>query len=215
MHFDFAKLDAGERYKVLTGTIVPRPIAWVTTVSASGVRNAAPFSFFNAMGKEPPLVAVGIQGNDDGSRKDTARNIAETGELVVNLVPESLAEAMSLTSIAAPEDVDELMLAGLATAASVAVRPPRIAASPVAFECRLHTPLAFPSGQFVVIAEVLHAHIADDILLDAERRHIDTATMHLVGRMQGRTAYVRTSDTFDVPRPGAFDAADSNSKPKR
>ena len=91
MEFDFEKLAADERYKLLTSTIVPRPIAWITTVSADGVRNAAPFSFFNAMGKDPPLLAIGIQGNDDGSLKDTARNIIETREFVVNLVTERVA----------------------------------------------------------------------------------------------------------------------------
>jgi flavin reductase (DIM6/NTAB) family NADH-FMN oxidoreductase RutF len=203
MELDFASLAPAERYKVLTATIVPRPIAWVTTVSADGVRNAAPFSFFNALGKAPPLIALGIQGNDDGSRKDTARNIAETGEFVVNLVTEATVEAMSATSVAAPPDVDELALAGIGVAPSLRVKPPRIAASPVAFECRLHTPLAFPSGQFIVIGEVLHAHIADTVVADAGRLYVDTLKMRPVGRMQGRTAYVRTRDTFDVARPGA------------
>ncbi len=119
MEFDFATLAADARYKILTSTIVPRPIAWATTVSADGVRNAAPFSFFNAMGKEPPLVAVGILGNDDGSLKDTARNILETGEFVVNLVTEDVVEAMNATSIAAPAHVDELVLANLDVTPSI------------------------------------------------------------------------------------------------
>ncbi len=204
MELDFSTLDAGERYKVLTGTIVPRPIAWVTTVSREGVRNAAPFSFFNAMGKEPPLLAIGIQGNADGSLKDTARNIQSTGEFVVNLVPEDAAEAMSLTSIAAPPEVDEIALAKLQTIASRTVRPPRLAVSPVAFECRLHTPLAFASGQFVVIGEVLHVHIADAVVLDAERHHIDTQAWRPLGRMQGRSGYVRTCDSFEIARPGNY-----------
>lgn len=202
MELDFATLDSGERYRVLTGTIVPRPIAWVTTLSRDGVRNAAPFSFFNAMGKEPPLLAIGIQGNDDATLKDTARNIRDTGEFVVNLVTEDLAEAMNLTSIAAPVDVDELELAQLTTAPSLRVRPPRIAASPVAFECRLHTPIAFASGQYVVIGEVLHAYI-NDALRQSAAMNGDGFDYRPIGRMHGRGRYVRTRDTFELPRPAS------------
>lgn len=204
MEFDFETLAAGERYKILTSTIVPRPIAWVTTLSADGVRTAAPFSFFNAMGKDPPLLAVGIQSNDDGSLKDTSRNIRDTGEFVVNLVTEAVVEAMNLTSIVAPPEVDELELAHLETVPSRKVKPPRIAASPVAFECRLHTPLAFPSGQFVVIGEVMQAHVHDDFVLDRDRNYIDTLRLKPIGRMHGRAGYVRTMDTFEVARPQPF-----------
>jgi flavin reductase (DIM6/NTAB) family NADH-FMN oxidoreductase RutF len=213
MEFDFAQLDAGERYKVLTGTIVPRPIAWVTTLSRDRVRNAAPFSFFNAMGKDPPLLAIGIQGRDDGTLKDTAQNIADTGEFVVNLVTEDVAEAMSLTSIVAPAEIDELALAGLATVPSLTVRPPRIAASPVAFECRLHTPLAFASGQFVAIGEVLHAFVDDEFVLDALRHHIDTQKLQPLGRMGGRGGYVRTADTFEIARPNPWRATAKADRP--
>lgn len=204
MEFDFEKLAADERYKLLTSTIVPRPIAWITTISAGGVRNAAPFSFFNAMGKAPPLLAVGIQGNDDGSLKDTARNILQTGEFVVNLVTESVAQAMNLTSIAAPAETDELALADLDVTASVKIRPPRITASPVAFECRLHTPLQFASGQFVVIGEVVQAHIDDAYVLDPAKHTIDTAKLGPIGRVHGRGLYVRTAETFQIDRPAAI-----------
>lgn len=201
MEFDFETLPPDVRYKLLTSTIVPRPIAWITTVSADGVRNAAPFSFFNAMGKEPPLVAVGIQASADGGLKDTARNILDTGEFVVNLVTEDVAEAMNTTSISAPPDVDELLLAGLETEPSQKVAPPRISASPVAFECRVHTPLQFQSGQFVVIGEVLHAHIDNVFVLDARRHHIDTQKLRMIGRMNGPGAYTKTDDRFVLERP--------------
>lgn len=204
MQFDFATLAAGDRYKLLVSTIVPRPIAWITTVSADGVRNAAPFSFFNAMDKDPPLLAVGIQGNDDGSLKDTARNILETREFVVNLVTEALAPAMNTTSIAAPADIDELTLARLETTASSRVKPGRISASPVAFECQLHTPLQFASGQFVAIGEVVMAHIEDRYIEDVAKHYIDTAQLKLIGRMQGRGAYVHLNDTFEIARPAPF-----------
>ena len=115
MEFDFETLAAYDRYKILTSTIVPRPIAWVTTLSKNGVRNAAPFSFFNALSKEPPLLALGITADGDGSMKDTARNILDTHEYVINLVPRSAAQSMNLTSIDATSDVDELALAKLET----------------------------------------------------------------------------------------------------
>ncbi len=122
MEFDFETLPVADRYKIMTSTIVPRPIAWVTTLSKDGIRNAAPISFFNGMGKDPPVLALGIQPND-GSLKDTARNILDTHEFVVNLVPESAAQAMNITSIDAPPDVDELALANIATVPSLKVKP--------------------------------------------------------------------------------------------
>ena len=140
MIFDMETLEAQNRYKILTATVTPRPIAWVTTISASGVINAAPFSFFNVMGHEPPTVAIGLLAGSERF-KDTAANILDTSEFVVNLVAESNAEAMNITCIDAPPEIDELTLAGLTPAASQAVRPPRIAESPVSFECRVLTSL--------------------------------------------------------------------------
>ncbi|MFT3732380.1 MAG: flavin reductase family protein [Hyphomicrobium sp.] len=203
MEFDFETLAADDRYKLLTSTIVPRPIAWVSTLSKNGVRNAAPFSFFNAMGKAPALVAIGIMANSDGRMKDTARNILDTGEFVVNLVPRLAAEAMNLTSVDAPADVDELTLAKLDTRPSLKVRPARIAISPVAFECRLHTPIQFPS-QLLVIGEVVQAHVDDSVMLDASRLYVDTPAIYLIGRMHGRGIYATTDSTFEMPRPAPF-----------
>lgn len=200
MNFDFAQLDADARYRILANTVLPRPIAWITTFSPEGVRNAAPFSFFNAMGKDPPLVAVGIQV-EAGRVKDTARNILATGEFVVNLVSQSAAQAMNATSAAVPSDVDELQLAHLQTLPSQKVKPERIAISPVAFECRLHTPLQFPSGQLVVIGEVLSVFIEDGAVSGIHAPRIDTARLDLIGRMSGRDGYVRTKDTFAIARP--------------
>lgn len=201
MHFDFDKLDADARYRILANTVLPRPIAWITTVSREGVRNAAPFSFFNAMGKDPPLVAVGIQVDAGGRVKDTAPNILETGEFVVNLVSEAAAQAMNVTSAAAAPDVDELALADLQTLPSMCVRPDRIAMSPVAFECKLHTPLQFPSGQLVVIGQVLSVFIEDRAIVNGAAPRIDVPALDLIGRMSGRDGYVRTKDTFAITRP--------------
>lgn len=204
MEFDFEKLAADERYKILTSTIVPRPISWVTSLSKNGVRNAAPFSFFNAMSKTPPILAIGIQANADGSMKDSARNILETREFVVNLVPYSAAETMNLTSIDAPPGVDELSLAGLETIPSAKVKPGRIAASPVAFECRLHTPVEVAPSQLIVLGEIVHAHVSDEFVLDPEKHYIDTPTLQLIGRLHGRGWYTTTKDAFQINRPEPY-----------
>lgn len=203
MEFDFEALAADDRYKILTSTIVPRPIAWVTTLSKNGVRNAAPFSFFNALSKEPPLLALGIMADGDGSMKDTARNILDTREYVINLVPRTAAQSMNLTSIDAPSDVDELALAKLETRPSLKVKPERIAISSVAFECRLHTPIEL-SNQLIALGEIVQAHVADAFILDAAKFYVDTPAMHLIGRMHGRGWYAATDDTFQMPRPEPY-----------
>src|SRR5215475_2538589 len=158
VHFDMETLDAASRYKLLAATVTPRPIAWVTTCAQDGVVNAAPYSFFNAMGHEPPTVALGLLAGK-GRFKDTAANILATGEFVVNLVSEANAEAMNVTCIDAPPEIDELRLAGLTPHASRAVRPPRIAESPVAFECRVLTSLVTGPRQTIVIGRIVCAHV--------------------------------------------------------
>ncbi|WP_409561283.1 flavin reductase family protein [Hyphomicrobium sp. MC8b] len=205
MDFDFETLAADDRYKLLTSTIVPRPIAWITTRAKNGARNAAPFSFFNAMGKDPALLAVGIMTDGDGSMKDTARNILDTGEFVVNLVPRVAAEAMNLTSVDAPPNVDELALAELETVPSLKVNPERVAISPVSFECRLHTPLIF-SNQLLAIGEVVQAHIADEAMLDPAKLYVDTAKLNLISRLHGRGLYGTAETAFQMQRPRAYDA---------
>ena len=200
MEFDFEKLAADDRYKLLTSTIVPRPIAWITTLSKNGVRNAAPFSFFNAMSKDPALLAVGIMADGDNSMKDTARNILDTREFVVNLVPRPAAEAMNLTSIDAPPEIDELSLAKLDTRPSLKVRPERIAISPVSFECRLHTPIEL-SNQLIAIGEVVQAHVADEVMLDPAKLYVDTPKLDLISRLHGRGLYGVAETAFQMPRP--------------
>ena len=204
MEFDFERLAADDRYKILTSTIVPRPIAWITSLSKNGVRNAAPFSFFNAMSKTPPIIAIGIQANVNGSMKDSARNILDTREFVVNLVPRSAAEAMNLTSIDAPSDIDELSLADLETLPSVKVKPARIAISPVAFECRLHTPIEVAPSQLIVLGEIVQAHVSDEFVLDAQKHYIDTPALNLVGRLHGRGWYATTGEAFQIDRPEPY-----------
>lgn len=199
MEFDFTSLAAPDRYKLMSSAITPRPIAWLTTLSPEGVRNAAPYSFFNMMGSEPPLVAIGMMRRPDGTYKDSARNVVETGEFVVNLVSEADASSMNFTCIDAPPDFDELAAAGIATQPSSQVAPPRIASAPVAMECRLLQ--SFEAGETtVVLGEVLRFHIRDD-LIDAQRLRVDTLAMQLVARMHGAGWYTRCTDLFQQTRP--------------
>jgi flavin reductase (DIM6/NTAB) family NADH-FMN oxidoreductase RutF len=200
MLFDMELLEAQNRYKILASTVTPRPIAWVTTLSGSGVINAAPYSFFNAMGHEPPTLAIGMLAGT-GRFKDSAANILETGEFVVSLVAEKNAEAMNVTCIDAPPEVDELALAGLTPVASHAVRPPRIAESPVSFECKTLASLVTGPRQTVVIGRVICAHIDDAVVQDKERCYIDTQKLNLIGRMHGSGWYARTRDLFHMDRP--------------
>ena len=200
MQFDMESLDPDSRYKILTATVTPRPIAWITTQSADGVVNAAPYSFFNAMGQDPPTVTVGLLRGASGF-KDTAANILDTGEFVVNLVSHDVAEAMNLTCIDAPPEVDELALAKLEAVPSVKVRPPRIAASPVSFECKVLASLVTGPTQTIVVGRVVHAHVIDRAVIDAVRCHIDTPSLDLVARMHGSGWYARQTDLFQLTRP--------------
>ncbi|MFC7286702.1 flavin reductase family protein [Herminiimonas glaciei] len=201
MQFDMEQLSADKRYKLLTATVTPRPIAWVTSQSADGVVNAAPFSFFNVMGHEPPTVTLGLLRKADGGYKDTAANIMATGEFVINLVSEAMAESMNETCTNAPPEVDELQLAGLSAVPSLAVAPPRIAGCPVSFECRSLSSIVTGPCQVIVVATVLQAHIEDEFLLDTERCHVDTPALKLVSRMHGSGWYARSTDLFQLTRP--------------
>lgn len=199
MLFDFEKLSGVDKYKLLTATVVPRPIAWVVTKSATGTLNCAPFSFFNAFAGEPPIVCLGVGGRDSGP-KDTASNIHRTGEFVVNLVPEALVRQMNITAIDFGPEINELNEAGIDTLASVKVKPPRIAASPVSFECKRVVTLEVGVSRAIVVGQVLVMHIVDDAVRDAARCYVDTPKLGLVGRMHGGGWYTRTSDQFEVPR---------------
>jgi flavin reductase (DIM6/NTAB) family NADH-FMN oxidoreductase RutF len=200
MLFDMETLPPQDRYKILASSVVPRPIAWVTTRSRAGVVNAAPFSFFNAMGSDPPTVAIGILPRE-GRLKDTAANIVETGEFVVNLVSEDNAEAMNVTCIDAPPDIDELQMAKLTAVPSRSVAPPRIGEAPVSFECRILASLVTGPLQTIVVGRVVCAHVADAFVLDARRCHLDTPALRLVARMHGSGVYARSRDRFEMQRP--------------
>jgi flavin reductase (DIM6/NTAB) family NADH-FMN oxidoreductase RutF len=201
MRYDLDRIAPGLGYKLLASTVTPRPIAWVTTRSPGGVVNAAPFSFFNAMGGDPPTLVLGLMAGPRGEYKDTARNILDTGEFVVNLVAEAMAAQMNATAIDAPPDVSELDLAGLATVPSGRVAPPRIAGSPVAFECRTLRAIETGPRQTVVIGHVLAIHVDDEYLLDPAQGYVDTPKLHLIARMHGRGWYARRPELFEMTRP--------------
>ena len=202
--FDFETLSPAEAYRLTVNTVVPRPIAWTVTKGRSGVVNVAPHSFFNAFGSDPVLMILGLVGSREPGRtyKDTAGHIAETGEFVVNLVPEYLAEKMNATVINAPPEVSEMELAGLTAVPSLKVAPPRIGESPAAFECKVVQVIDTGTSQYVVVGKVVQMHIRADLLTgDPARPHIKTEEMQLIARMHGRGFYTRTSDMFDMPRP--------------
>ena len=185
MQFDLATLPVKDGYKLLVSTVVPRPIAWIVTQSGEGRVNAAPYSFFNVVSDEPPLVAIGIGGKDAGGYKDTAANIRANGEFVVCLVDQSTAAAMVVTAIDFDNDVDEVKEAGLTTAPSLKVKPPRIAESPVALECELFQTIELPNDRNLVLGRVVAITVDDRAVLDAGRCYIDTPKLDLIGRMHG------------------------------
>lgn len=203
MYYDTAALDWKRSYKLLASTVVPRPIAWVVTVDEHGSTNAAPFSFFNYFSGYPPVVCLGMTDRDSGP-PDSFVNLQRSGEFVINLVPEALAEAMNVTAIELPPGCSELEAASLRTLPSRLVKVPRIEASPVALECRLAQVLDVLEGRGrLVVAHVLAIHIDDDAMLDAQKCYVDTARLQLIGRMESPGSYVRTTDRFSMRTPSA------------
>jgi flavin reductase (DIM6/NTAB) family NADH-FMN oxidoreductase RutF len=200
MLFDFAHIAPNDRYKLLVSTVTPRPIAWVVSQNSAGRLNAAPFSFFNALAGDPPLVGVSMGSHRPGQPKDSRNNIRETGQFVVNLVSEENAEAMNVTAIEFDPSVNELTQARLTTLPSLHVKPPRIAESPVAMECELMQIVDLGANNGLVIGRVLAMHIRDEAVLDAKKHYIDTPKLKLIGRMHGTGWYARTSDLFQMAR---------------
>ena len=200
MLFDFTTLSPNDCYKLLVATVVPRPIAWVVTQAPNGQNNAAPYSFFNVLSGDPPLVAIGIGGRAPGDVKDTGANIRTSGQFVVNLVAMNNADAMNVTAIDFPPHVDELAQAGLTTIPSTKVLPPRIAESPVALECERFATLEVGLERALVLGRVVAMHIKDEAIIDPARCYVDTAKLDLIGRMAGAGGYVQTNNTFELPR---------------
>ena len=195
MQIDPALHSKADNYKLITNLVVPRPIAWVTTLNPTGTVNLAPFSFFNAVGADPLYIVLGIGRRDTGEPKDTAANIRSSGEFVVNMVTVDLLDAMNISASDFPPDESELTAAGLHTAPSVHIATPRLAETQVSLECKLHS--AQPVGaNTLVIGEVVMFHVADHLV--GPRSHIDGFSP--IGRLGSPSVYCRTTDRFDLPR---------------
>lgn len=195
MQIDPALHPYADNYQILTNVIVPRPIAWVTSQNRSGLINLAPFSFFNAVGSDPLYVVVSIGFRDDDAPKDTARNIEDRGEFVVNLVTEDLLAAMNISAADFPPDQSELIAADLHAASSVHVNTPRLAEAQVSLECRLHRSVPLGTNT-LFIGEVVMFHVADHLL--GPRLHIDNFAP--IGRLGSPSMYCRTTDRFELAR---------------
>jgi flavin reductase (DIM6/NTAB) family NADH-FMN oxidoreductase RutF len=201
MRFDLGQLTPMKRYELLLGTILPRPIAIVTTMSADGLVNAAPYSLFSVFSHDPPIVGFSVLPNPNGGMKDTGRNVLAAGEFVLNLVSEDIAAAMNLSCVDAPPNVSEIELAGLETVPSVNVAPPRLKASPVTIECRFLTSLSFGPNQLILFGRAEHVHVPDELVVDAANGIVDTPRLKLIGAMHAAKFYARTGDLLEMVRP--------------
>jgi len=199
MELDLEGPLAERAYAIMASLVTPRPIALVTTINSQGQINAAPFSFFNVLGGDPPIVAVARGDRDDGAPKDTALNILSNHQFVVNLVDEALAEAMNLCAASLPYGQSELDHAGLHAAPSSLVKPPRIAEAPVSFECLEWGTLRIGDNR-VVIGLVKRVHLREE-LFDEEKKRIRSEKLFLIGRMASPHWYCRTRDRFEMIRP--------------
>jgi flavin reductase (DIM6/NTAB) family NADH-FMN oxidoreductase RutF len=199
MKFDINALPPAQQYKLLSSSVVPRPIALETTISDDGRQNAAPFSFFNVMGENPPVLVLGLQEKADRSLKDTTVNIQTNGQFVVHTVDEDLAEAMNVCGVDFPAGESEAERAGLSLVASDLVRPARIAEAPVAFECEKIAVVQISPGRHIAMGKVLTMHVRDG-LIDADTLYMDPEKYRPVGRLFG-LLYTRTRDQFELPRP--------------
>ncbi len=198
---DPVQIAPSDIYKLMIGMIVPRPIAFVSTIDAAGVSNLAPFSYFTACSSNPPVVCFCTAvRSDPRPYRDTLRNIEATGEFVVNMVSEEFAEKMNLCAAEVPPEVDEFEISGLTPLASDLVKPPRVAESKAQMECRLHQIVRVsdkPGGGILVLGEVLRFHVLDSII---DGYKIDPDRLNAIGRMGG-PMYIRTHDRFEMQRP--------------
>lgn len=205
MHIDPAALSIADRYKLMIGCIIPRPIAFVSTIAPDGRPNLAPFSFFSGVGSNPMTLLFCPANKEDGTEKDSLRNAKPAaeggvGEFVVNIVSEAFERAMAACAEPLGYGESEFELSGLTAAASTVVRPPRVAESPVSFECRtvqvIRTNPGAPSGGNIVIGQVVHVHARDGVL--NQRLHADPDQIRAIGRMGG-LGYCRTRERFEMP----------------
>jgi len=199
MELDLEHDYADRAYQLLASVVTPRPIAFVTTISPDGRINAAPFSFFNVFGANPPILAFAPSDRENGTPKDTALNVRATHEFVVNLVDEKIAEAMNRCAASLPYGENELVHAGLTALPSSLVKPPRIAESPVSMECVEWGTLQIGSNR-MVIGVIKRLHLRDD-LFDAGKKRVKSDKLHVIGRMASPHWYCRTQDRFEMVRP--------------
>lgn len=201
MQFDLETASASVAYKLLIGLIAPRPIALITSMDEQGRLNAAPFSAFNYFGTDPPVVGIGVQNrpNSEYEPKDTARNIRRTGEFVINVVTEDIAEKMNISAIDFPAEMSEVELAGFTTAPSKAVKAPRLAEAHAALECREYATVEIGKSR-IILGRVVSVFV-EDRFVDPAGPYIKAQELHAVGRMNGLGNYVRTRDAFlTIPR---------------
>ena len=195
--FDASQLDWHSQYKLLIGTVTPRPIALVTSLGKNGP-NAAPFSFFNAVGSDPAMLMFSA-GDREGAVKDTIANIEHCPEFVVHIVSYELRDKMNVCGVDFPPETNEIVEAGFTAVPSRRVRPPRLLEAPVALECKLFRIVELGQKPYsLVIGEIVHFHYRDGIV--NERFHVDVKKIDPIGRMAGRDGYVRTTDCFEMPR---------------
>jgi flavin reductase (DIM6/NTAB) family NADH-FMN oxidoreductase RutF len=210
--FDTEKASPREIYNLLIGLVAPRPIALVTSRSEDGVINAAPFSAYNYLCTDPPIVGLGVMNRpaEHFVPKDTARNIRRTGEFVVNVVTEDIAQQMNICATDFPPDISEIDMANFATTPSAVVSVPRIAQAHAALECREHTTMEIGRSR-IILGHVVSIYV-EDRFLDPSGPYIRAEELHAVGRMNGLGNYVRTRDSFmNIPRISYAEWKKSNS----
>lgn len=198
MLFDIETMATRDSYKLLTNLVVPRPIALVTSVGNSGVVNAAPFSFFNLVGSDPPICVLGLGNHPGGRMKDTDKNIRESGEYVVNIVSEAIAEQMNICAIDFGGEVSELAVSGLTAVAASKVKTPRIVESPASLEV-VHVQTLEIGKNRIIMGRVVALHVRDG-LVDPANLHVDSKALHAVGRMGSPNWYCRSDDQFEMAR---------------
>jgi len=201
MKFDTEKASPRDIYNLLIGLVAPRPIALVTSLSEEGVLNAAPYSSYNYLCTDPPIVGLGVM-NRPGEHfvpKDTARNIRRSGEFVINVVTEDLAQQMNICATDFPAEISEVEMAGLETAPSTVVKVPRLASAHAALECREFTTMEIGRSR-IVLGRVVSIYVEDQFI-DPAGPYVLAEDLHAIGRMNGLGNYVRTRDSFlNIPR---------------
>jgi flavin reductase (DIM6/NTAB) family NADH-FMN oxidoreductase RutF len=201
MNYDLENSPRGYAYKLLVGLVAPRPIALITSMDEEGRLNAAPFSAYNYLCTDPPIIGVGVTNRSSETfvPKDTARNIRRTGEFVVNIVTEDIAEKMNICATEFPEEMSEVELAGFTTAASEKIKVPRLAEAHAAMECREFTTMEIGRSR-IILGRVVGIYI-EDRFLDPEGPYVKAEELHAIGRMNGLGNYVKTRDAFmNIPR---------------